>query len=299
ELGVVELYSGAVEVGQGIYNMVAQVAGEELGIDPMGIQVVLADTGITPEAGSSSATRQTFFTGNAVRLAAAELKRKIMDVAAKLLPVHPEDLVLVDGHVVDREHPEHRVSFQQVVNEARTREIPLVGQSLYQPNTVSQSPDGLSPRAFITYLFGAHATELLVDTETGQVKVLKHVAVHDVGRAINPQLVEGQIEGGVVMGLGMALMEEVLMRDGKMMNPGFTDYILPTIVDTPYIEPVILEHYDPEGPFGAHGVGEPPLIGVPPAVLGAIHDAIGVQIPETPATPERVWQALQQGLVEA
>ncbi|HEY9721297.1 MAG TPA: xanthine dehydrogenase family protein molybdopterin-binding subunit [Oscillatoriaceae cyanobacterium] len=292
DLGVVEVYSGAVEVGQGLLNMVAQVAGEELGVDPMGIQVLLADTALTPEAGSSSATRQTFFTGNAVRLAAADLKRVICDVAATLLPVHWDDLVLADGYVVDREHPSHRVSFMQVVAEARRRGIPLEARSHYQPATVTGDAGGLSPRVFITYLFGAHACEVLVDTQTGQVKVTRIVAVHDVGRAINPTLVEGQIEGGVTQGLGMALMEEVIMKQGRMMNPGFTDYILPTMVDVPPIESVIVENYDPEGPFGAHGVGEPPLIGTPPAVLGAIHDAIGVQIPQTPATPERVWRAL-------
>ena len=292
--GLVEVYSGGVEVGQGIHMMCAQVAAEELGVDPTGVQVFLADTGITPEAGSSSATRQTFFTGNAVRLAATELKKVLMDVTMRLLPVHPEDLAVADGFVYDKEDPARRVSFLQVVAEAKSRNLPLEVQSHYQPNTVTAPSDtGLSPRVFITYLFGAHACEVIVDTETGQVKPVRIVAVHDVGRAINPNLVEGQIEGGVVQGLGMALMEEVVMKEGKMMNPGFTDYILPTIVDTPPIEAVFLEHLDPEGPFGAHGVGEPPLIGTPPAILGAIHDALGLQITQTPATPERVWRALK------
>lgn len=295
--GLVEVYSGGVEVGQGLHMMCAQVAAEELGVDPSSVQVLLADTALTPEAGSSSATRQTFFTGNAVRLAATELKKILFDVAAHILPVHPEDLGVGNNMLFDREEPGRRVSFIQVASEARQRGIALEARSHYQPNTVTAPVEtGLSPRVFITYLFGAHATEVLVDTQTGTVKPLRIVAVHDVGRALNPHLVEGQIEGGVVQGIGMALMEEVVMRDGKMMNPGFTDYILPTIVDTPPIEAVILEHYDPEGPFGAHGVGEPPLIGTPPAILGAIHDAIGVQIPQTPATPERVWRALQERL---
>ena len=298
--GLVEVYSGGVEVGQGIHMMCAQVAAEELGVDPTGVQVFLADTGTTPEAGSSSATRQTFFTGNAVRLAATELKKVLMDVTMRLLPVHPEDLAVADGYVYDKEAPARRVSFLQVVAEAKSRHLPLEVQSHYQPNTVTAPVDtGLSPRVFITYLFGAHACEVLVDTQTGQVKPLRIVAVHDVGRAINPQLVEGQIEGGVVQGLGMALMEEVVMKEGLMMNPGFTDYILPTIVDTPPIEAVILEYLDPEGPFGAHGVGEPPLIGTPPAILGAIHDALGLQITRTPATPERVWRALKEAKQQA
>jgi CO/xanthine dehydrogenase Mo-binding subunit len=298
--GLVEVYSGGVEVGQGLHMMCAQVAAEELGVEPLSVQVLLADTALTPEAGSSSATRQTFFTGNAVRLAATELKKILFDVAAHILPVHPEDLAVADNVIYDREDPARCVSFIQVASEAHQRGIALEARSHYQPNTVNAPADtGLSPRVFITYLFGAHAAEVLVDTQTGAVKPLRIVAVHDVGRALNPQLVEGQIEGGVVQGLGMALMEEVIMREGKMMNPGFTDYILPTIVDTPPIEAVILEHYDPEGPFGAHGVGEPPLIGTPPAILGAIHDAIGVQVTQTPATPERVWRALKMAQTAA
>jgi CO/xanthine dehydrogenase Mo-binding subunit len=293
--GLVEVYSGGVEVGQGIHMMCAQVAAEELGVDPRTVQVTLADTALTPEAGSSSATRQTFFTGNAVRLAATELKKVLFDVAGHVLPVHPEDLGVADSHVYDREHPDRRVSFLQLVSEAKGRGIPLEVRSHYQPTTVQAPAEtGLSPRVFITYLFGAHACEVLVDTQTGQVKPLRIVAVHDVGKAINPQLVEGQIEGGVAQGLGMALMEEVLMKEGRMLNPGFTDYILPTMVDTPPIEAVYLEHLDPEGPFGAHGVGEPPLIGTPPAILGAIHDAVGVQVTQTPATPERVWRAIRE-----
>ncbi|MEB3223372.1 MAG: xanthine dehydrogenase family protein molybdopterin-binding subunit [Candidatus Sericytochromatia bacterium] len=300
EEGLVEVYSGGVEVGQGIHMMCAQVAAEELGVDPRTVQVTLADTALTPEAGSSSATRQTFFTGNAVRLAATELKKVLYDVAGHVLPVHPEDLGVADSHVFDREHPDRRVPFIRLVSEARSRGLALEARSHYQPATVTGSPEtGLSPRVFITYLFGAHACEVLVDTQTGQVKPLRIVAVHDVGKAINPQLVEGQIEGGVAQGLGMALMEEVLMKDGRMLNPGFTDYILPTMVDTPTIEAVYLEHLDPEGPFGAHGVGEPPLIGTPPAILGAIHDAVGVQVAQTPATPERVWRAMREAGVRA
>ncbi len=180
--------------------------------------------------------------------------------------------------------------------EARRRKVPLEASALFKPRTVEENPaTGLSPRAFITYLFGSHIAQVLVDTETGQVKIDRYIACHDVGRAINPAQVEGQIQGGVTQGIGMALMEEVLMsQQGKMLNPGFTDYILPSCKDLPFIEAVILEHDDPGGPFGARGVGEPPLIGTTPAVLNAIQDALGFTIPECPATAERVWTAIQQ-----
>ena len=178
---------------------------------------------------------------------------------------------------------------------ARRRGQKLEATALFKPRTVQENADtGLSPRAFITYLFGSHIAQVLVDTETGEVRVERYIACHDVGRAINPQQVEGQIQGGVAQGIGMALMEEVVMgADGRMRNPGFTDYILPSIKDVPEIEAVILEHDDPGGPFGARGIGEPPLIGTTPAIAGAIYDALGVPVRETPATPERVWRAIR------
>lgn len=291
---VLELYTGAVEVGQGLTTAMAQIAAHDLGVDPSTVRVVWADTHRTPEAGSSSATRQTYFTGNAVKLAAFELRHQLMDIAAMLLPIHPDELRFVDGYLVHADDPTQRVSLKDVLAEGRRRGYSLEAESMFQPPTVEGDPSGLSPRAFITYLFGSHAAEVLVDVETGEVHVQKIVAVHDVGKAINPQLVTGQIEGGVVQGLGMALMEEVVRRDGKLMNANFTDYILPTMVDVPPIEAVILEHFDPGGPYGAHGVGEPPLIGTPPAILAAIADAIGCRVTELPATPERVWRAIQE-----
>jgi CO/xanthine dehydrogenase Mo-binding subunit len=291
---VLELYTGAVEVGQGLTTAMAQVAAHDLGVDPETVRVISADTHRTPEAGSSSATRQTFFTGSAVKLAAFELRHQLMDIAATLLPIHPDELRFVDGFIVHADDPATRISLQEVLTEGRKRGFSLEGHGLFQPPTVEGDPNGLSPRAFITYLFGAHAAEVLVDVETGEVHVQQIVAVHDVGKAINPQLVTGQIEGGVVQGLGMALMEEVVRREGKILNPNFTDYILPTMVDVPPIHAVILEHHDPGGPYGAHGVGEPPLIGTPPAILSAIADAVGCRPSELPATPERVWRAIQE-----
>lgn len=291
---VLELYTGAVEVGQGLTTAMAQIAAHELGVDPTVVRVVSADTHRTPEAGSSSATRQTYFTGNAVKLAAFELRHQLMDIASTLLPIHPDELRFVDGHVVHADEPGMRVSLQAVLAEGRRRGYSLEGKGLFQPPTVEGDPSGLSPRAFITYLFGSHAAEVLVDIETGEVHVQRIVAAHDVGKAINPQLVTGQIEGGVVQGLGMALMEEVVRRDGRLLNANFTDYILPTMVDVPPIEAIVLEAYDPGGPYGAHGVGEPPLIGTPPAILAAIADAVGERVTELPATPERVWRAIQE-----
>jgi CO/xanthine dehydrogenase Mo-binding subunit len=294
EDGVLEVYTGAVEVGQGLTTVMAQIAAQECGVDPESVRVIWADTHRTPESGSSSATRQTYFTGSAVQIAASELRLQLMDIGAALLPVHWDDLTLADGELRDRHDPGKSLPIAEVLDEGRRRGFSLEASGIFKPPTLPSDPEGLSPRAFITYLFGSHACSLLVDIETGEVKVERIVAVHDVGKALNPKLVTGQIEGGVTQGLGMALMEEVIRREGKILNPGFTDYILPTMVDVPPIEAVFLENADVGGPYGARGIGEPPLIGTPPAILSAIADAIGTQVTETPATPERVWRAIQE-----
>ncbi|MNX94863.1 Nicotinate dehydrogenase medium molybdopterin subunit [compost metagenome] len=291
---MLELYTGAVEVGQGLTTAMAQIAAQECGVPAESVRVIWADTAKTPESGSSSATRQTYFTGSAVRLAGAELKQELLDIAAAMTGIHWDELTLSDGQVVGPRLPEGSCSVADVVAEGRKRGYSLDATALFKPATVPEGDDGLSPLSFITYLFGSHACSVLVDVETGEVQVEKIVAVHDVGKAINPQLVTGQIEGGVTQGLGMALMEEVVRREGQILNPGFTDYILPTMVDVPVIEAVGLEHPDLGGPYGARGVGEPPLIGTPPAILAAIADAIGTQVTQLPATPERVWRAMQE-----
>jgi CO/xanthine dehydrogenase Mo-binding subunit len=294
EDGVLELYTGGTEVGQGLTTIMAQIAAQECGVNAEDVRVIWADTHRTPESGSASATRQTYFTGSAVKIAASELRWQILDIGSTFLGLSWDEMDLQGGYMIDKHHPERRVPIADVLKAGRERGFSLEASGIFKPPTLEADPAGLSPRAFITYLFGSHACSVLVDTVTGEVTVEKIVAVHDVGRAINPMLVSGQIEGGVVQGLGMALMEEVIHREGRMMNPGFTDYILPTLVDVPPIEAVILEHADPGGPFGARGIGEPPLIGTPPAIMAAIHDAIGTQVGALPATPERVWRAIQE-----
>ena len=289
------VYTGGVDVGQGFVNVVAQITADALGLDLEQVGVVAADTALTAEAGSTSATRQTYFSGNAVRMAADEVKDQLLEVAGGHLEVHPHEITLAGGFASVTAEPGRRVAIRDLVAQARRRGYELDAQALFKPRTVCEDFDtGQSPRAFVTYLFGAHVSQVLVDVETGEVKVERHVACHDVGKAINPQAVEGQIAGGVAQGIGMALMEEVVTRQGRILNPNFTDYILPTVHDVPPVECLILENDDPGGPFGARGVGEPPLIGAVPAVLSAIGDAIGLAPNRLPCTPERVWRMIQQ-----
>lgn len=293
--GRLEVYTGGVEYGQGLLNMAGQVAAEELGMPFSLVDVIWADTGRTQESGSSSATRQTYFTGNAVKIAASELREQVLDIASKLLPVHPHELDLHDGKAVGRFDPSLVVSMTKLIEEGRKRGYSLESSGIFKPRTVCEDFDtGQSPRSFITYLFGSHIAQVIVDTETGEVRVERYVACHDVGKAINPQSVAGQMIGGATQGIGMALMEEVVMDGGVMRNANFTDYILPTFRDVPTIETVILENDDPGGPFGARGIGEPPLIAATPAVLSAIGNAIGVAPHTTPCNPQRVWELLCQ-----
>ncbi len=291
--GRLEVYTGGVEYGQGLLNMAGQIAAEELGVPFSQVDVIWADTGRTLESGSSSATRQTYFTGNAVKIAASELREQVLDIAGKLLGVHPHELDLHDGKAVGRYNAKLVVPIDKLVEEGRRRKYSLEATGIFKPRTVCENYDtGQSPRSFITYLFASHIAQVVVDIETGEVRVERFIACHDVGKAINPQSVAGQMIGGATQGIGMALMEEVIMDDGVMRNPNFTDYILPTFRDVPTIETVIVENDDPGGPYGARGIGEPPLIAATPAVLSAIGNAIGVCPHTTPCNPQRVWELL-------
>ncbi|MFQ5424067.1 MAG: xanthine dehydrogenase family protein molybdopterin-binding subunit [Phycisphaerae bacterium] len=291
--GRLEVSTGGVEYGQGLLNMAGQIAAELLGLPLDRVDVIWADTGRTDESGSSSATRQTYFTGNAVRIAASELREQVLDIAGKLLHVHPHELDMTGGRVVGRFDSSLDLPLADVLAAARERSEPLEGRGIFKPRTVCEDFDtGQSPRSFITYLFASHIAQVRVDIETGEVRIERYIACHDVGKAINPQSVAGQMAGGATQGIGMALMEEVVMDGGRMMNPNFTDYILPTFRDVPEIETVILENDDPGGPFGARGIGEPPLIAATPAILAAIGDAIGRQPHTTPCNPQRVWELL-------
>ncbi|MGA2605178.1 MAG: molybdopterin cofactor-binding domain-containing protein, partial [Verrucomicrobiia bacterium] len=293
--GMVEVYSSGIDVGQGLTNMIAQIAAEEVGVPLERVRTILADTELTPESGSTSATRQTYFTGTSVQLAASELKKQLQDIAATHLKELVYEIKIENGEAYNVFRPERRLTLRELAREGKRRGYSLEAMGVYRPRTMPEdTKTGQSMQAFVTYLFASHACQVLVDTETGEVKVERYIACHDVGKAINPDQVLGQIQGGVTQGIGMVLMEEVVMKDGKIMNPGFTDYILPTIRDVPEIECIVLENPDPGGPFGARGIGEPPLIACGPAMLSAIQDAIGKPVRILPATPERVWRTMNE-----
>jgi CO/xanthine dehydrogenase Mo-binding subunit len=285
--GGVTLYTGCADIGQGSTTVLGQIAGGTLGLAPDDIRMIVGDTKLTTNAGASSASRQTYISGNAVRDAAAKLADVLLTEAVDLMKLPKSSLAVQGGFVVDRDDPGRRVPFSKLAARAHRRGIPLRWQGYFDPVTSPLDPETGQGEPYATYAYACHVAEVTVDITTGEVTVDRVVAAHDVGRAIHPEAVVGQICGGVAMGVGFALMEE--------FTPGATasykDYHIPTANDMPEVVPIIVESAEPTGPFGAKGVGEPALIPTAPAVLNAISDALGKRIVHLPANLERVLEA--------
>lgn len=295
EDGTATLLTGTVETGQGSLTILAQITAQELGIATEDVHVVSADTDATPMDSGAIASRTTYVTGNAARLAAEKAKLMLFEVAAPMLGVKPSQLEAKDHKILVKGLPQRNLHIGDVANHARTiTGEPPIGSGTYNPETVALDPETGQGKPFGTYVYATQIAEVDVDDETGEVEVLRVVASHDCGTAINPMLVEGQVEGGVAMGVGFALEEEMLFdANGRHINPNLTNYIMPTSLDAPEIEVDIVDSYDPTGPFGAKGVGEPTLVPTAAAIANAIYDAVGVRITSLPATAERVFKALQ------
>ena len=269
------LYSGAVDIGQGSNTIMVQIAADALGVAAGKVRLVAGDTDLTRDAGKTSASRQTLVSGNAARLAGEALRAEVLRRAnAGVGGV----ISLRDGLV----YVLHDGIVSTVVPDAG-----LEGVGRYDPPTTVLDGDGQGV-PYASYAFAAQIAAVAVDTGLGTVRVTRIVAAHDVGRAVNPQQVEGQIHGGIAQGLGLALMEE--FRPGVSEN--LHDYLIPTVGDVPPITTILVEAGDPHGPYGAKGVGEPALVATAPAILAAIHDATGARLTRVPATPERVLAAL-------
>jgi CO/xanthine dehydrogenase Mo-binding subunit len=285
--GGITLFTGAADIGQGSSTVLAQIAAEVLGVAPQAIRLVVADTMRTTSAGATSASRQTYISGNAVLDAAQKLKDVMLTEAAMILKTERDALVMSDGWVRSRSNPEIGTTYEKIARRAQKRGLPLKWQGYFDPDTTPLDPETGRGRPYATYAFAAHVAEVEVDLLTGTAHVVKVVAAHDVGKAVNPQGVNGQICSGVAMGLGFALMEEFRPRVTLSMK----DYYIPTAADMPEIIPIIVEDEEPTGPFGAKGVGEPALIPTAPAILNALADALGVRIWALPANLERIMKA--------
>jgi len=275
--GTLTLYSGALDIGQGSNTIMIQIAADALGLPASQFNLVSGDTDLTADAGKTSASRQTFVSGKAAELAGRDLRQQIL----RLANAGPDDTLALDGAKL-------KVRDGGVV---RTLDLAIVGglmgEGSFDPPTTPLDANGQGV-PYATYAFAAQIATVEVDTELGTVKVLRMVAAHDVGKAINPTLVEGQIEGGIAQGLGLALMEEYL--PGRTEN--LHDYLIPTVGDVPEIECLLIEDREPLGPSGAKGVGEPGLVPTAPAILGAVHHATGVRATRVPQLPHRLREAI-------
>ena len=289
--GSVVIRTGVPDIGGGQASSLCQIAAEVLGVEPDRVSIHIADSALTPLAGTTTATRQLYMSGNAVLHAATQLRRQIVDVAAQMLESPADGVGLEDGSA--RTTDLRRVALPQVMKECARRGVPRSYLGVY--HAPAGDPVDLERgggRVFPDFTFGAHAVEVEVDTETGAVTLLRHVACHDVGRAINPESVEGQVQGGAVMGVGYGLMEEVVVDRGVNLSASFAAYLIPSALDVPDVEPLILESGDGKGPFGVRGIGEPPIGPPAAAIANALEDAVGVRITELPMTAERVARAL-------
>ena len=281
--GRIALHQGAVDIGQGSNTVVAQICADALGAPLEKFDLLSGDTDITPDCGKTSASRQTFVSGKAAMLAGAALRAKIIAAAGQR---ECATLEFSDGAVIVKENG-HAKSIELHALSLDERGYVFSAEATFDPPTKPLDQDGQGI-PYAQYGFGAQLAEVEVDVELGTVKVLKITAAHDVGRAINPTLVEGQIEGGIAQGIGMALMEEFFPGKGENLH----DYLIPTIGDVPPVESILIEDPSPAGPFGAKGIGEQALIPTAPAILNAIYDAVGVRIYKLPATPDKVRAAI-------
>jgi CO/xanthine dehydrogenase Mo-binding subunit len=285
--GNITLYTGCADIGQGSTTVLAQIAAEILGVDPEDIRMFVADTRCTTNAGATSASRQTYISGNAVKEAAEKLADVLLTEAVDRLKAPKSDLVLRDGYVRESGNPDNQVEISLLAQRANRKGVPLKWPGYFDPETVPLDPETGQGVPYATYAYASQLALLTVDTLTGEVSVDKIYAAHDVGKAIHPENVKGQICGGVAMGLGFALVEE--FTPGQTLS--MKDYHIPTVADVPEIEPIIIESAEPTGPFGAKGVGEPALIPTAPSILNALSNALGTRIYDLPASLERVLEA--------
>jgi len=285
--GSVTVYTGCADIGQGSTTILSQIAAEVLGIVPEDITMVVGDTKYTTNAGATSASRQTYISGNAVKEAATNLANVLLSEAVNKLRAPRNALNFENGEVVVSTNPECRVRLKALAKKIHDKGGSLSWQGYFDPETVPLDPVTGEGAPYATYAYACHMAQVEVDVLTGEVNVERVVAAHDVGRAIHPENVVGQICGGVAMGLGFALMEE--FEHGK--TESMKDYHLPTVTDVPVVVPIIIESEEPTGPFGAKGVGEPALIPTAPAIVNAISSALNKRIYSLPASLERVLEA--------
>jgi CO/xanthine dehydrogenase Mo-binding subunit len=255
--------------------------------------MVAGDTDRCPDSGVMAASRVTYVVGRSVQIAAEKLAEMLQGAAASDMEMDPSELKLAKGLFCSRKNPRCSLSVAQVVRRLKEDGISPVGEGVFEPELKALDPKTSQGAPMATYSFATQGALVSLDVDSGEVEVLSLVACHDVGRAVNPANVVGQVEGAVSMGLGYAVMEEINLKEGMIRNPRFSEYFIPTSLDMPEIVSHLVEVPEESGPFGAKGVGEPALIPTTPAILNAIHAAARIRIKELPVTPEGVWRRLR------
>ena len=301
EDGTFFLMTSGQDIGQGSDTALTQIAAEVLSVDPSKITIRTGDTDHTPYEWQTVASRTTYCAGNAVKLAAEDACDEILDLAQIKMGYGKRDLELRDGFVVHKMHPEIKVPISTfalglTMPDASGIHGPLIGKgSFVVPNNMGfdhETGQGTKPVAFWT--MGVNGAEVEIDTETGEIRVLKMVSCFDPGKVINPKLYDAQVEGAMVQALGTALFEELKLKDGKVLNKSFVDYKIPTADDMPEMVVKVAEHAEPTGPFGARGIGEPVMVPGAPAIANAIANALGVRFYRMPITADDVLKALKE-----
>jgi CO/xanthine dehydrogenase Mo-binding subunit len=282
-------------MGQGQYTVLSQIAAEALGVALEDVRVVTPDTDIAPESGPTVGSRSTTLMGNAILIAAEMIKKPLLESASELLGISADRLVGKNRRIYDREDPNRYMELKAAARRSMAMGRRMMGQGWYTPPKPSLDLETGQGSPYFVYTYCTQMAEVEVDIKTGEVEVIKIIAAFDIGKAINPTMLEGQIEGGIMMGLGYALMEEVVLKDGVIQNLNLQDYLIPTALDAPEMKPIYIEyHPNVHGPFGAKGIGEMPNIPAAPAITNAIANAVGARIRDLPAHPEKVFNALKK-----
>ena len=281
----VDLLTACADDGQGNRTVLAQIAAEVLGVPFEWVAVSATDTAIAPLDGGTHGSRQTYCGGTAVLKAATEARESVMKLAAEYLERSPDSLTVAGGNIVDATSAEPLVGLGDLMRHYQVGDFSRCHEVIAHASGVTEDQPPV---------FGATFAEVEVDVETGQVRVIKMVGAFDVGKAINPAQCEGQIAGGLTMGVGYALTEGLIIEDGRVLNPGYRDYKIPRAVDAPEVVPVLVESIEPTGPFGAKGLGEATMISSAAAIANAVYNAVGARIRELTITPEKVLAALRE-----
>ncbi len=300
EDGTVHLLVGATEMGQGMTTGLAQIAAESLGISVDNIKVKLPDTDYTPYEWQTVASRTTYSTGKAIVKACEDCKRQLYYVASQAMNLPETELTLSGNRIYWTKDSSVSVQLVDVANSymKSTGEGvygPIIGRGQYVPDKLTNlDPDTGEGNPGLFWTFGATAVEVEVDPETGVVEIIKMVTAMDAGKAVNPKMCEIQTHGGTIMGLGIAMYEDIVLDQGKVLSNSFTDYKIPTIENTPDIEAVILENPEFNGPYGIRGVAEQPMIAAGPALANAVRDALNVPVDELPLSPNKIIKACEK-----